>query len=48
MKGKQKRKLYSRALTNELKSQTKKTKPQRNISEEHRVFEELDHGEVES
>lgn len=44
MKAKQKRKIYTRALTNELKSNTKKTKPKRETSAEHILFEELDHG----
>ena len=45
MKGKQKRTIFSRALATELKSQTKKTKPKREMSPEHLLFQELDHGE---
>ena len=45
MKDKQKRKIFSRALATELKSQTKKTKPKRETSPEHLLFQELDHGE---
>ena len=44
MKGKQKRKIFSRALANELKSNTKKTKPKRETSPEHLLFDELDNG----
>jgi len=48
MKGKQKRKIFSRALAAELKSNTKKTKPKRETSPEHIMFDELDHGEVDA
>ena len=48
MKGKQKRKIFSRALAAELKSNTKKTKPKREPSPEHVMFDELDHGEVDA
>ncbi|AFU62671.1 hypothetical protein NWUPM3A1_80 [Escherichia phage vB_EcoM_3A1_SA_NWU] len=44
MKSKQKRKIFSRALANELKSNIKKTKPKRETSPEHLLFNELDHG----
>lgn len=47
MKSKQKRKIFSRALAAELKSQTKKTNPKRETSKEHQVFNELDNGDVE-
>lgn len=47
MKSKQKRKIFSRALASELKSQTKKTKPKRETAPEHQMFDELDHGEAE-
>ena len=45
MKGKQKRKIFERALANELKSNTNKTKPRRETSPEHLMFEELDYGD---
>ena len=48
MKSKQKRKIFSRALAAELKSNTKKTKPKREPSPEHAMFDELDHGEVDA
>lgn len=48
MKGKQKRKIFSRALAAELKSNIKKTKPKREPSPEHVMFDELDHGEVDA
>lgn len=44
MKSKQKRKIFSRALANELKSNIKKTKPKRETSPEHLLFNELDQG----
>ena len=47
MKGKQKRKIFSRALVAELKSTIKKTKPRREPAPEHRLYDELDHGEDE-
>lgn len=48
MKSKQKRKIFSRALAAELKSNIKKTKPKREASPEHKMFDELDHGEVDA
>lgn len=44
MKGKQKRKVMSRALARELKLNTRKTKPQKEMSQEHALFEALDQG----
>lgn len=48
MKGKQKRKIFSRALAAELKYHTKKTKPKREPAQEHMLFDVLDHGEVDA
>jgi len=44
MKAKQMRKMMSRALKAEQKALTKKTKPGRQMSAEHQVFNELDNG----
>lgn len=44
MKAKQMRKIMSRALRAEQKARTKKTKPERQMAVDHRVFDELDNG----
>ena len=44
MKTKQKRKMYSRALSSELKAKTNKTRKPRKISPEHALFDLIDNG----